>query len=53
MGKMSQIHAYITETKAMFPGIPKYQLIAMLVLHFDIPDESAKKMVEDYEKTCF
>jgi hypothetical protein len=46
MGRMSELHAYITESLKLFPGIPKNQLVAMVILHFDIPDADAAKFVD-------
>ena len=42
----ARVDEYVRGAKVLFPIIEEWQLISMVVLHFDMPDAEAKRMVE-------
>jgi len=42
----TRIDDYVKGAEAFFPNMEKWQLVSMVILHFDIPDAEAKRMVE-------
>ncbi len=47
MPTQEQVNAYISGAKRFMASLEKKQLIDMVILHFDIPDDKAKQMVEE------
>ncbi len=44
--KQQQVNQYVNGALATFPNLSDCQLLSMTILHFSIPDNEAKVMVE-------